>query len=86
VGSDTHQSHLTHARSSSVSRRARGPKKAIVAASLLTVTYFILCDGVAYRDPGMAHFDRRDRTKTIRRLVRRLTELGYQVELKAVAS
>lgn len=65
----------------------RGPKKAIlaVAASILTAAYFMLRDGVAYRDLGSDHFDRTDKTKTIRRLVRRLEDLGCAVELKAAA-
>ncbi len=59
----------------------RGAKKAIiaVAASMLTAAYFMLRDGVAYRDLGPTHFDQRHRDSTIRRLVRRLTDLGYQL-------
>ena len=66
----------------------RGAKKAIlaVAASMLTAAYYMLRDGVAYRDLGGQHFDRRDKTKTIHRLVRRLTELGCQVEVRAHAT
>jgi transposase len=58
----------------------RGPKKAIlaVAASMLTAAY-ILRDGVEYRDLGPAYLDRRDRTKTINRLLRRLHDLGYNL-------
>ncbi len=59
----------------------RGAKKAIlaVAASMLTAAYFMLRDGVEYKDLGPDHFDRRDRTKVIRRLVRRLHDLGCDV-------
>ncbi len=66
----------------------RGPKKAImaVAASMLTASYFILRDGVAYRDLGPLHFDRRDRTKSASRLVQRLRHLGYNVEITAQAA
>jgi transposase len=62
----------------------RGPKKAIlaVAASMLTAAYHMLRDGVEYRDLGPQHFDRRDKGKTIRRLLQRLTDLGCQVELR----
>ena len=65
----------------------RGPQKAImaVAASMLTAAYYMLRDGVEYRDLGADHFDRRDRAKVISRLVRRLTDLGCEVELKQVA-
>lgn len=63
----------------------RGAKKAIlaVAASMLTAAYYMLRDGVAYRDLGSQHFDHRDKSKTVRRLIRRLTDLGCEVEVKA---
>jgi len=65
----------------------RGPKKAIlaVAASMLTAAYFMLRDRVAYRDLGSGHFDRQDKSKAIHRLVRRLQDLGCEVELKHAA-
>jgi transposase len=65
----------------------RGPKKAIlaVAASMLTAAYYMLRDGVEYRDLGQDHFDRRDKAKAITRLVRRLEDLGCEVELKRAA-
>ena len=65
----------------------RGPRKAIVAvaASILTAVYFIIRDGVDHHDLGSDYFDRSDKTRATSRLVRRLKELGYQVELKAVA-
>jgi transposase len=63
----------------------RGPKKAIlaVAASMLTAAYYMLRDGVDYRDLGADHFDRRDKAKLAKRLVARLHDLGFTVELKA---
>jgi hypothetical protein len=59
----------------------RGPKKAILAigASMLTAAYCMLRDGVEYRDLGPAYLDRRPRTKTINRLLRRLHDLGYEL-------
>jgi len=62
----------------------RGPKKAIiaVAASMLTAAFFMLRDGVEYNDLGANYFEQRDRTKTIGRLVRRLRDLGCEIELK----
>ncbi|RVC57870.1 IS110 family transposase, partial [Mesorhizobium sp. M00.F.Ca.ET.038.03.1.1] len=61
----------------------RGAKKAIlaVAASMLTAAYFMLRDGVPYHDLGPQHFDRRHRDNTIRRLVRRLHDLGCHISL-----
>lgn len=66
----------------------RGAKKAIlaVAASMLTAAYHMLRDGIEYRDLGPLHFDHRDEAKTVRRLVRRLSDLGYDVEIRAHAA
>jgi transposase len=63
----------------------RGPKKAIlaVAASILTAAYHMLRDGTTYRDLGGDYFARHDRSQTIRRLVRKLHDLGCTVELAA---
>jgi transposase len=65
----------------------RGPKKAIiaVAASILTAAYGMLRDGVEYRDLGGEYFDARDKSKAALRLVRRLRDLGFAVDLKEVA-
>ena len=65
----------------------RGAKKAIlaVAASMLTACFHMLRNKVAYRDLGAHHFERRDKAKAIDRLVRRLRELGCEVELKRAA-
>jgi transposase len=65
----------------------RGAKKAIlaVAASMLTAGYFMLRDGVEYKDLGPDHFDRHDKEKTISRLVRRLKDLGCEVKLPTAA-
>ena len=65
----------------------RGAKKAIlaVAASMLGACYYMLRDGVSYRHLGADHFARRDRAKTIGRLVRRLRDLGCEVDVKHAA-
>jgi transposase len=65
----------------------RGPKKAIlaVAASMITAAYHMLREDVPYKDLGPDHFDRLNKSKAITRLVRRLEDLGCQVELKHVA-
>jgi transposase len=63
----------------------RGPKKAIVAvaASMLTAAYFMLRDGVEYHDLGGRFFTERDKQETTTRLLRRLRDLGVQVEVRA---
>ena len=64
-------------------RARRGAKKAIVAvaASILTAIYHMLKDGTMYQDLGPNHFDRRANERQKRRLVQRLADLGYSVEL-----
>jgi len=63
----------------------RGAKKAIlaVAASMLTAIYHMLKNGVEYRDLGAQHFSRRDRSKAIHRLLRRLNDLGCEIQVTA---
>ncbi len=65
----------------------RGPKKAVVAvaASMLTAVYHMLRRGVFFEDLGPDHFDRRDKAKVAKRLIRRLEQLGLQVEVKAAS-
>jgi transposase len=65
----------------------RGAKKAIlaVAASILTAVYHMLRDHRPYRDLGSDHFDQRDKRQVAKRLLKRLGDLGYQVEVKAAA-
>ena len=64
-------------------RSRRGAKKAIlaVAASMLTAAYHMLKKGVEYQDLGADHFTRRDQAKIVLRLVRRLNDLGCQVQI-----
>jgi transposase len=68
-------------------RARRGPKKALlaVAASILTVAYYLLRDQVPYRDLGASHFAHLDRERSAHRLARRIRELGYQVEIHKAA-
>ena len=64
-------------------RARRGAKKAIlaVASSMLTAAYHMLKKGIEYQDLGPSHFTRRDREKIILRLVRRINDLGCQVQV-----
>lgn len=68
-------------------RSRRGGKKAVVAvsATLLRAVYHMLKDGVDYQDLGPDFFDRRDKERAIRKLTRRLENMGYQVELRRAA-
>src|ERR1700686_4151564 len=69
-------------------RARRGPKKAIMAvvASILTAIYHMLKDGTMYKDLGSDHFDRRSTDQQKKRLVKRLADLGYVVEIKPLAA
>jgi transposase len=64
-------------------RARRGAKKAIgaVAASILTAAYEMLKTGTLYEDLGCNHFDKRGKGKQIHRLVSRLRNLGYAVQI-----
>ena len=52
---------------------------------MMTAAYYMLRDCVEYQDLGPDHFDRLDKTKAISRLVRRLNDLGCDVEVKTAA-
>ena len=64
----------------------RGAKGAImaVAHSILVIVYSLLRYGGEYQELGGNYFDQRNRLSTIRRAVRRIEDLGYQVELQPV--
>ena len=70
----------------SPTRARRGAKKAIgaVAASILTAVYEMLKTGALYDDLGSHHFDKRGKGKQIHRLVSRLQNLGFAVQLTPV--
>jgi len=62
----------------------RGPQKAVcaVAASILTAIYHILKNGVEHRDLGADYFNRRSTEDQAKRLVTRLSKLGFEVHLQ----
>jgi transposase len=67
-------------------RARRGAKKAIiaVAASMLTAAWHMLRNGTEWQDLGASHFDRADAHKTAIRLIRRLQQIGYAVQVTPV--
>lgn len=69
-------------------RARRGAKKAIgaVASSMLTAIYHMLKDGTLYQDLGADHFDRTSKPMQTKRLIARLQDLGYQVQITPVAT
>ncbi len=67
----------------------RGAKRAAVAVghTILVVAYHLLAGtATAYRELGHDFYDRRDRQRVTRRLVRRMEVLGYQVALSPVGA
>jgi transposase len=69
-------------------RARRGAKKAIgaLAASILTAAYHMLKHGTLYEDLGPGHFDRRAKAAQTKRLVTRLQNLGYAVQITPLAA
>jgi transposase len=67
-------------------RARRGAKKAIgaVAASILTAAYHMLKNGTLYEDLGPDHFDKRAKGKQVDRLINRLRNLGFAVQITPV--
>ena len=63
----------------------RGPKKAVVAvaASMLTAAYYMLRDEKNYHDIGGRYLADRDKQRVTQSLLRRLRNLGVEVEVKA---
>lgn len=66
------------------SRRGANRAAMAVAHSMLVVVYSLLKNGTRYTDLGANYFDERDHQATVRRSVRRLERLGYQVTLATV--
>ena len=62
----------------------RGYKRANVAVahSILIICYHIIKNGVRYQDLGANYFDKRNREGVVRRSVKRLEALGYEVTVK----
>ena len=52
---------------------------------MLRAIYYMLRDGTAYRDLGATHFTTVDKDRATARLLKRLADLGVEVEIKAAA-
>ena len=68
-------------------KRHRGHKKAVVAVGhqVLEIAYYIMRDGVTYRELGAEYFARRDRERATQRHLKHLQALGYRVTLEPAA-
>ena len=56
-----------------------------VAGSILTGAFFMLRDGVPWKDLSSDHFETLDKAQLTRHLIRRLTDLGSSVEVRPAA-
>jgi transposase len=68
-------------------KRHRGQKKAVVATGhqILEIAYYVMRDGVTYQELGATYFERRDQERTVRRHVKQLEALGYNVTVQPAA-
>jgi len=66
----------------------RGKVRAAVAIAYkrLVTIWHMLKHGTVYRDPGADFLDRQDRGRTAKHLVRRLTTMGFEVQLSDMAA
>jgi len=82
AASHTKQTYLSALFGRLVGRR--GKKRALVACghSILNSVYYMLRDGVGYKELGSGHFDELAGGRMTRNLVRRLEAQGYRVTLE----
>jgi transposase len=68
-------------------KRHRGHKKAVVAVGhqILEIAYYIMRDGVTYRELGSDYFDKRQAERAVRRHIRQLEALGFHVTIEKAA-
>jgi transposase len=68
-------------------KRHRGHKKAVVAVGhqILEIAFYIMRDGLTYHELGADYFDRRHAERAVRRHVRQLEALGFQVTIEKAA-
>jgi transposase len=65
----------------------RGKLRAAVAVghTMLVAIYHMLRDGTFHQDPGAEFLDRLDKSRTSKQLVRRLTVMGFDVQITPMA-
>jgi transposase len=68
-------------------KRHRGHKKAVVAVGhqILEIAFYIMRDGITYDELGADYFDKRHAERAVRRHVRQLEALGFQVTIEKAA-
>jgi transposase len=65
----------------------RGKKRALIAVGhkILIMAYYILKNGIPYNELGKDYLIHRREGKIVQNHIKRLKDLGYEVELKKVA-
>ena len=65
----------------------RGKKRALIAVGhkILIMAYHIIKNGVPYKELGKDYLLHRREDKIVKNHIKRLRDLGYEVELKKVA-
>ena len=62
-------------------RRGRKRANVALAHTILIICYFMIRDGTSYTELGGDYFDKRNKTYSINRSIKRLEALGFNVEL-----
>jgi transposase len=65
----------------------RGKKRALIAVGhkILVIAYHIIKNGVPYKELGKDYLLHRREDKIVKNHIKRLRDLGYEVELKKAA-
>ena len=65
----------------------RGKKRALIAVGhkILVMAYHVIKNGVPYKELGKDYFLHRREDKIVKNHIKRLRDLGYEVELKKAA-
>jgi len=68
-------------------KRHRGHKKAVVAVGhqILEIAYYVMRDGLTYQELGADYDTRRHQDRAVRRHVKQLEALGFQVTIEKAA-
>jgi transposase len=67
-------------------RRGRKRAKVALAHTILIICYILIKEGVKYKELGGNFFDKRNEEAIVKRNVKRLEALGYEVQVKRKAS
>jgi len=63
-------------------RRGNKRAKVALAHTILIICYFMIRDGVSYQELGATYFDKRNTEGIVKRSVKRLETLGFEVTVK----